>query len=169
MLAVVMSTIDSNSFIAATTFSFDLLGFRRAKANGNATRENRLRRNTLIGLWVSTALAALFALAFESIVEVWKEFGSVIMPALLAPVGFAFYSHKKQTRLSDSQGVMLILLPALVSTAWIAYRHLSAEGLYPFSEYPFLSEPIFPGLYLSLLLSVIFISNRNLKVSNSNA
>ncbi len=169
MLAVVMSTIDSNSFIAATTFSFDMLGLRRTKANGSATGENTLRRNTLIGLWLSTALAALFALAFESIVEVWKEFGSVIMPALLAPIGFAFYGNKTRAHLSDKQGVALILLPALVSTGWIAYRHLSAEGLYPFSEYPFLSEPIFPGLYLSLLLSAIFLGSKQSRVANANA
>lgn len=152
LLAVVMSTIDSNSFIAATTFSFDLLGARRGAA-GKA----RLRRNTLTGLWLSTLLAALFALAFESIVDVWKEFGSVIMPALLAPMLLSFCGKRRRRRLSDTQGVTLILLPALVSTSWIVYRHLGPDGVYPFSEYPFLAEPIFPGLYLSLLLSALYV------------
>ncbi len=155
LLAVVMSTIDSNSFIAATTFSFDLLGKRNAPNS-----EVSLRRNTLIGLWLSTGLAALFALAFESIVDVWKEFGSVIMPALLAPALFSFFQKDGQRRLSDNQGLALIVLPGLVSTSWIVYRHLGVSGLYPFNEYSFLAEPIFPGLYLSALLSVIFLKTR---------
>ncbi len=150
--AVVMSTIDSNSFIAATTFSFDIL-----KSRKSATDNSALRRNTLIGLWLSTGLAALFALAFESIVDVWKEFGSVIMPALLSPILFSFLLKDRRFKLSDNQGMVLIVLPALVSISWILYRHLSPTGAYPFPEYPFFTEPILPGLYLSALLSASFL------------
>ncbi len=167
LLAVVMSTIDSNSFIAATTYSFDLL--RASKNSQNELSESSLKRNTLIGLWLSTGLAALFALAFESIVDVWKEFGSVIMPALLAPALFAFFQkedHKKKRQsLSDTQGLTLIILPALVSISWIVFAHLGENGSYPFGDYPFLSEPIFPGLYLSALLSVFFL-RMNTKKNN---
>ena len=152
MLSVMMSTIDSNSFLAATTFSYDFI--LRLKKNPLPPDENALRRWTIIGLALSTALALVFALVFDSIVEVWREFGSVGIPALLAPLLIAFFAKKPRNQLSDSQGLVLIALPALVSAAWVLYRHLGPTGAYPFADYPFLSEPIFPGLYVSLALVV---------------
>ncbi|MFQ5607745.1 MAG: hypothetical protein ACE5GA_07340, partial [Candidatus Zixiibacteriota bacterium] len=150
MLAVVMSTIDSNSFLAATTFSHDLV--LPALDSTGKQNTHTLRRWTIIGLALSTALALSFALVFDSIVEVWREFGSVIMPALLIPLLIAFRARRTSGQLSDREGLALIITPALVSTLWILYRHLGPSGEYPFSEYPFLAEPILPGLYMSAAL-----------------
>ncbi|MBN4076450.1 sodium:solute symporter family protein [Gemmatimonas aurantiaca] len=150
LLAVVMSTIDSYSFIAAVTFSYDIaLPLMKRKVGG-------LRVYTLIGLILSTAIALMFSLLFESIIEVWREFGSVIISALLFPLLWAFLSDERRAKLSDSAGLIWIVLPALTSVGWIAYRHLNEARTYPFSEYPFLAEPVFPGLYLSLLLFLMF-------------
>lgn len=160
LLSVMMSTIDSNSFLAATTFSHDII--LRLKKKSALSEENELRRWTMIGLALSTALALIFALVFDSIVDVWREFGSVGIPALLAPALIAFLAKKPHHRLNDKQGLLLITLPACVSIAWIVYRHLGPTGAYPFADYPFLSEPIFPGLYVSLALwvSIRFINTR---------
>ncbi len=161
MLSVMMSTIDSNSFLAATTFSYDFI--LRLKKDTSKPDEHALRRWTIIGLALSTALALLLALVFDSIVEVWREFGSVGIPALLAPLLIAFFAKKPRSQLSDKQGLILITLPALVSATWIIYHHLGPTGAYPFADYPFLSEPIFPGLYVSLALwiSIRFMNTRN--------
>lgn len=146
LLAVVMSTIDSYSFLAAVTFSYDIaLPLLKKKAEG-------LRAYTLLGLILSTTVALVLSLAFDSIIEVWREFGSVIVSALLFPLLWAFLSDQRRASLSDRAGLLWIALPASVSIGWIVYRHTDVNGAYPFSEYSFLAEPVFPGLYLSLMI-----------------
>lgn len=150
LLAVVMSTIDSYSFLAAVTFSYDIaLPLLKQKVD-------RLRAYTLFGLVLSTAVALLFSLVFESIIEVWREFGSVIVSALLLPLLWAFLSDQRRAKISDSAGLIWIIAPTILSTGWIAYRHIHESGAYPFSEFPFLAEPVFPGLYLSFALFLVF-------------
>lgn len=151
LLAVVMSTIDSYSFVAATTFSHDIVKHIRRWSHLS------LRTLTLIGLALSTAVAFSFSLAFESIVTVWREFGSVLMPALLAPLLIAYTNHRR-LKISDRQGLALTVIPGAVSLTWILYKYLGATGDYPFAAYPFLGEPIFPGLYVSALMALWYWS-----------
>lgn len=162
LLAIVMSTIDSYSFIAATTFSFDFIQPLKRFANKPSFN---IHRYTLIGLALSSAIALSLSLAFESIVTVWREFGSVLMPALLAPLVYAFWRNKEVQALGDRQGVWLMILPGVVSLSWILYRHLGPTGEYPFSDEPFLAEPIFPGLYVSVALVIIFELSKKMKAS----
>jgi SSS family solute:Na+ symporter len=150
LLAVVMSTIDSYTFLAAVTFSYDIaLPALKKKVEG-------LRAYTLLGLTLSTVIALVFSLLFDSIIEVWREFGSVIVSALLFPMLWAFLSDSRRRLVSDTGGVFWITLPALTAIGWIAYRHIHASAAYPFSEYPFLAEPVFPGLYLSFCMLIVF-------------
>ena len=79
ILATVMSTVDSYSFLAATTFGNDIL--RRS----GLIAKDQITRYTRIGLVLTTLLAVLMALFFRSVVDIWYVFGSVGTPALLLP------------------------------------------------------------------------------------
>ena len=141
LLATVMSTIDSYSFIAATTFSRDIVG--RYK---NLT-DSQILKYTRLGLLVSSALAVLWALFFRSVIDIWHAFGSIGTPALLVPVFFSFVGRR---RLSASQAFTMIVTSGLLSFAWYCSKYWGDSG-----DYWFHLEPIFPGLTVSILLFIV--------------
>ncbi len=145
MLVTVMSTVDSYSFIAASTFSNDLV--RRIRPFS----EVQITRVTRIGLAVSTLLALAVGLFFKSAVEIWYVFGSVGAPALVLPVVSSFVGGRR----FDGRGAMLsIVLSGSVSLIWYLSGYWSGVG------YWLGIEPILPGLALSLLLYLLLARHR---------
>jgi solute:Na+ symporter, SSS family len=144
LLSTVMSTVDSNSFVAASTFGNDIMP-HIFKTNGK-----RVKQFTRIGLILSTAIAVLFAVFFRSAVDIWHAFGSVGTPALLIPV---FTSFVGKRRLPSNYALISILGCGLLSAIWYISKYLSPDENFWFSL-----EPIFPGLILSLLIFILFSS-----------
>jgi len=142
ILATVMSTVDSYSFLAATTFGNDIL--RRF----GLIREEQINRYTRLGLVITMVLAISLALFFKSVVEIWYVFGSIGTPALLVPVLVAFLGKQKP---AGWVALVSIGLGGGVSLIWWLSRYLSVSG-----EYWFGIEPIFPGLAVSLLWWLVF-------------
>jgi len=140
LLATVMSTIDSYSFLAASTFSRDII-WRIFKVS-----ENRITYYTRIGLVLSAGIALTAALFFESVVDIWHDFGSVGTPALLVPLFFAFNGRRKMRSLT---AFWSIITAGLVSFVWLMSGKLSADGVYWLGL-----EPIFPGLFISILFYI---------------
>ncbi|MBK7142155.1 MAG: sodium:solute symporter family protein [bacterium] len=140
MLVTVMSTVDSYSFIAASTFSNDLL--RRIRPFDEA----KITRMTRIGLGVSTLLALAVGLFFRSAVDIWYAFGSIGAPALVVPVVSSFVGKR---RFSGRSAMLSILLSGALSLVW--YLSSYWQG----GEYWLGIEPILPGLGLSLILYLL--------------
>ena len=142
MLATVMSTVDSNSFVAASTFSRDIV---MQIFNIN---ENETTKYTRIGLIVTALLAIVPLFFFQSVIEIWKFFGSVGTPALLVPVFFSFVGNR---RLPARTAFISIVVSALISLVWYLSPNATSDGSYWFSV-----QPIFPGLIFSILLYLFF-------------
>ena len=141
LLATVMSTVDSYTFLAATTFSNDIVP-RLRRAAGGITRWTRW------GLLLSAGLAVGMALFFRSVVDIWHALGSIGTPALLVPVFTAFVGKRRMT---PAAALGSIVSSALLSAAWYASKRPFPEGE------PWLGlEPVFPGLALSIVLYLIF-------------
>ncbi|MCK4573850.1 MAG: hypothetical protein KAU36_05740, partial [candidate division Zixibacteria bacterium] len=142
LLATVMSTIDSYSFLAASTFSRDIW-MRLVK-----TAENKITYITRIGLLVTTVLAVVLALFFESVVDIWHMFGSVGTPALLIPVFTSFVGTR---RLPPRYAFGSILSAGAVARVWYLSQYFTADGAYWLNL-----EPIFPGLAVSVATFLLF-------------
>ncbi|MEA3296699.1 MAG: sodium:solute symporter family protein [candidate division Zixibacteria bacterium] len=141
LLSTVMSTVDSYSFLAASTFGNDI-----------APRIARIPESMIIpltrfGLVISTLLAVALALFFRSVVDIWHALGSIGTPALLVPVFFSFVG---KWRLPGHAAFISIVTSALISGIWYFSRYFSSEGNYWFDI-----EPIFPGLLWSIILFVL--------------
>jgi SSS family solute:Na+ symporter len=121
LLATVMSTIDSYSFVAASTFGQDVM----CRLLGGS--QDRVMYYTRIGLLISTVLAVLFAVFFRSAIEIWYAFGSVGTPALLVPVFFAFVGRK---RLSPSAALWSIAISGTLSLMWYLSQYVTVSGDY---------------------------------------
>lgn len=131
LFAIVMSTLDSYLFLAASTFGHDF---------SRASTEVLDRRMIRIGLAVSAVLAVAGALIFTSAIEIWHHVGSVLTSSLLVPVVGVHLSAA--ARLSGKGAVAAMCLAALTSICWIIAGN---NGAYPFGI-----EPMFPALGVSL-------------------
>ncbi len=142
LLATIMSTVDSYSFLAASTFGNDIMP--RIIRIG----ESAVTVWTRVGLVISTVLAVALALFFRSVVDIWYVFGSIGTPALLVPVFTSFVGRR---RLPPRAALVSVALSGLISFVWYLSQFFNAEGAFWLGL-----EPIFPGLALSVLLFILF-------------
>jgi SSS family solute:Na+ symporter len=137
MLAVVMSTLDSYSFIGASTL-----------ANLLARETTETSRAAVVRLRYGLAGTAVWcvALAFlsDSVVELWHDLGSIGTPALLLPMLGALYEPLRIRR-SWIEG--WIVLPAVAASLWLFAK--------PPEGYWLGIEPIYAGLAVSLLVRAV--------------
>ena len=112
MLATVMSTVDSYAFVAAVTLGRDLwwrlVGGDEEKVVPAATR---------VGLFVTALLSIGVALTYKSVIDVWKDFGSVITPALLVPTLTALFPR---FRMRPAFALAALVGAATTGGAWLA-------------------------------------------------
>ncbi len=135
MLVTVMSTIDSYSFLAASTFGRDI-AWRLF-----GVPENRTTFYTRVGLVLCAVISIAAALFFQSVIEVWHHVGSVGTPALLIPVLAAFL---KKGSMSPKAAFWSVILSGGVSLIWLLSAYIDPDGTYWLGL-----EPIFPGLAVS--------------------
>jgi SSS family solute:Na+ symporter len=150
LIATVMSTIDSYSFLAASTFSRDII-WRMFGIS-----ENRITFWTRIGLFISAVLAVVVALWFESVIDIWHDFGSVATPALLVPLFFAFVGKR---RMSGNIAFASIIVSGGLSLIWLILCNSQADG-----EYLYNIPPIVPGLISSILF--FLLGSKRLDISD---
>lgn len=141
LMATIMSTIDSYSFLAASTFGRDIV-WRIIKVP-----EKDITYFTRLGLLLSAAIALMAALYFKSVVDIWHDFGSVGTPALLIPLFFAFNGKR---RMPPRVAFWAVLLSGTLSLVWLLSRYINIDGSYWLGL-----EPIFPGLVVSILFYLI--------------
>lgn len=140
LLATIMSTVDSYSFLAASTFGRDII-WRLGRIP-----DREITLYTRIGLFISAAIALILALYFESVIDIWHDFGSVATPALLVPLFFAFNGRR---RMPPATALACILSSGGISLLWLLSEHWTVSGGYCLGI-----GPIFPGLAVSVLFQV---------------
>jgi SSS family solute:Na+ symporter len=140
MIATVMSTIDSYGFIAATTIGRDVMWRLRGVAS-----EERLTRDSQLGLWIAAAFATGLAITEQSVIDLWHDLGSITTPTLLLPVATAML---RRGRLGSRATLVAMILPFALSLAWVIERR-TAHGAPPL---PWSIEPIYAGLLASLIV-----------------
>lgn len=152
LLATIMSTVDSYSFLAASTFGRDIV-WRLFKIP-----DDRITYFTRIGLILSALIALCMALFFESVIDIWHDYGSVATPALLIPVFFAFVGKRK---LKAGMALICIVLSGLLSLCWLIIGKSTGGGY-------FLGiAPVFPGFVFSLIFYLAASTRKRIEISKS--
>ncbi len=139
LLATVMSTLDSYTFLAAVTLGRDVIGRWRGRL------EDRLAdRWVKYSLVIVAVLTIILAAWKESAVDLWVALGSIGVPALLIPVVSSFW---QRSVMSPRGARIAIPGAAAVSLAWTLIP-LSGNVSAPLLGV----EPLYPGLLFSLAL-----------------
>lgn len=142
LLATIMSTIDSYAFLAAMTVGRDILWRLRDGIN-----QDRISFYTRIGL-IFTAIVSIFiAWSAKSVITIWKEIGSIGTPALLVPLAFSFSDKWK---LRPRAALLTIVSGSIVSGVWALSKAFGETDNYWLNI-----EPIFPGLFITLIILVV--------------
>jgi SSS family solute:Na+ symporter len=137
LLATVISTIDSYSFLSAITFGRDIV-WRLRGGRGDSNRYTRM------GLLVTGVISVALALWRGSVIGLWHDLGSVGTPTLLFPVALGF----TRRQLAPAWALAAMLAGGGLSLAWLIAGRLG-EG------YPLGLWPIYPGLIVSGILAGI--------------
>jgi len=146
LIATVMSTIDSFTFLGAMNLAHDLYKkIFRPKA-----KEKQVIKATKIGIVITMAFALLIALYSESLIGMWYTIGTIGISALLVPIliGF-FYKGKK----SGTAAFGSMIAGSFTSTAWLVHGWLNMYEGWP--GYILGIEPLYPGLVVSLIAFII--------------
>ena len=151
MFATVMSTVNAYALIAASTFGNDLVPRLFPKAIG------RIDRYTRWGLTISTVIAIVFAIYFDSVIEIWYAYGTVGAPALLIPVVSTFVGNR---RLPPRWAFWSIVVSGSLALSWYLSGRLTG-GAYWLGV-----EPIYPGLVCSIIMFLIFARKKPVPVAS---
>jgi len=134
LFATVLSTLDSNLFTLATTFARDLWPRRGSERLSVEFR-------TRVGLILGAAGASAVAAFSDSVVSLWKIFGSVSAATLLVPILSTYYGPLRMS----SRGVCVLMVSsAIITLGWFAAGRIMG-GV------PFGIEPLFVGLGCALV------------------
>ncbi len=136
MLATVMSSVVSYSFLAASTFGHDITARLREPEDSRGAIDR-----TRLGLTVVTILACILAYSVRSVVQLWYLLGSAFIPGLLPALWTAYFTDLK---IPGWMTACVMLAATLLSGVWIASGVISGGLSEP--TYPWNVPPIYPGL-----------------------
>jgi solute:Na+ symporter, SSS family len=141
MLATIMSSLSSLTFIGASTIGNDLVG-RLLLAEKSDIRGAAVTLWTKIGLVITALFAVALAFWIPSVVKLWYVIGTAIIPGLLVPLIATYF---KRLNIAAPFAFSAMVLGWGLSTVWLVWGQMNG-GRYPFSI-----EPMYPGLAVSLV------------------
>ena len=146
LLATLMSTVDSLGFISAMTFGRDILWrIKSPEAQHPEPKNQGATHYTQSGLVVVGFLAVLLAFSIPSVIKLWFTIGTIIIPGLLVPFLITFTSIQIQSRFTS----FYLILPPAASAIWLVGGSISSHSI-------FTLEAFYPGVFLSIILTIIF-------------
>ena len=144
IFAIIMSTIDSLSFISAITFGRDIVWRLKQKPYDNEKIIPYIKTGLIFISIISLTLAYLI----PSVVSLLFTLGSIIIPSLILP--FIISLIVKDFNIPEKFSIQWILIPLFISFFWLLLSN--TQGLI-FTEI----EPFYPGMVSSFLYYFIII------------
>jgi solute:Na+ symporter, SSS family len=161
VLATIMSTIDSFTFLGAMNIGHDIY----KKIINKKANDEKVIKVTKIGVVITAGFGLILALFFKSLVFMWYTIGTVGISVMLVPVlGGFFYKGRK----SSLAAFVSMILAATTSITWLVIGWINMYEGWP--TYWFNIEPLYPGLIISLLAYIIitiFDKNKRLTIETA--
>jgi len=147
LIATIMSTVDSFTFLGAMNISHDLY---KNIFKPNAT-DKQVMNATKIGIFITAGFAIILALFFKSIVTMWYTIGTIGISALIVPILFGFFYKGKKSPIA---AVSSMIFGSGTSLSWLIYGYLNLDQ-WGWPQYMAGIEPLYPGLLVSLLVFIV--------------
>jgi len=145
LLAVIMSTIDSFTFLSAITFGRDIVW--RIK---NKNPSKHINYYIKIGLILTGIISIVLAILLPSVIKLWYVIGSLCIPPMLLPLITGYYDKFRINKIQTLWVMIVSLTTSALSFTWGQFHQINNYPAYPYNI-----EPFFPGIVLSLVLYLI--------------
>ena len=144
MLATIMSSLESLTFISAVTIGKDIL-HRLLPDRRTPDPHKRILKYSQIGILITALISIAIALFIPSVITIWYDLGTVFVPGLLIPLVTSYYP-----RIRAPNGYVFLSMTSgwMTSLVWLASGLVHSGILAP--AYPFGIQPMYPGLAISL-------------------
>lgn len=146
LLAIIMSTIDSFTFLSAMTFGNDIMPHFSCKKN-----QDHIIKRTRAGLLLTALIAIGLCILFPSVVRLWYVIGSIFIPPMLLPLLSAYFPA---IRISNSNTTIAMAVSFVISLLWLIKGQLNSADGWP--QYPLGLEPFIPGVLASIIIFGFF-------------
>jgi SSS family solute:Na+ symporter len=144
ILAAIMSSLESLTFISAVTIGKDIL----SRFFGDSVESDKGNKNILtysrIGIFVTAIISIAISLLLPSVIQIWYDLGSVFVPGLLIPL---ITSYFPKLHVGSKYIFLSMTFGWLTSLLWLISGFL--HGGTATSAYIFGIQPMYPGLFLS--------------------
>lgn len=147
LMATIMSTLDSNSLLAAVTFGRDIAWRNRKHVNVTTA--------TQIGLGLTLLFSILLLSFVPSVVKIWYLMGSLIIPGLLLPLLAVFY---KRLQIPRKATIAAMLTAFSAAFLWMITGILRSSLFDPL--FLLNIQPFFIGLSASLTIYGLQLSKK---------
>lgn len=144
LFATILSTLNSFLFLSATTFSRDFVYKLKKEVD-----DNNLIKYTRIGLIVSSIISIILAYKFSSVVEIWYNIGSIIIPGIVLLV---ISAYSKALRITNKYALIESIFAITASLIWLLIRPLFAM-VQIISEI----EPMIVGMLIAVTIHLLGI------------
>ena len=147
LIATVMSTVDSFTFLGAMNISHDLYKniFKQKASN------KQVINATKIGIIITIGFAVILALFFDSIVAMWYTIGTIGISALIIPILFGFFYKGKKSPIASVSSMFAGSGTALF---WFINGYLNLDP-WGWPQYIGGIEPMYPGLLCAFIVFVL--------------
>ena len=148
LLATILSSLDSYSFISAITIGYDIFPklFKVRAVNSVAM--------VRLGLLITGIIGIIMAIILPSAIQLIYKTASIVVPGLLA---ILIISYTKKYTLESAKAAMIIVVSFGFSFIWLILNLESFNFYYPLKEALHNIEPMFPGFLISIILTLLFI------------
>ena len=143
LFAIIMSTIDSMSFVNAITFGRDIVWRSRPK-EAKKNPVYLIRR----GLIAVSILSILLSITIPSVVKLFYTLGSIVIPGLIIP--FINALTRKNHAINRNFSLLWLCIPVTVSLIWYILDRFSIELISNL-------EPFYPGILTSMIFYIALI------------
>jgi len=149
LIATVMSTVDSFTFLGAMNISHDLY---KNIFKPDATEKQTINA-TKVGIIITVGFAIILALYFDSIVTMWYTIGTIGISALIVPILVGFFYKGKKSPLAS---IISMISGSGTSLLWLISGYINLDQ-WGWPQYIGGIEPLYPGLFISFI--VFFLVN----------
>lgn len=154
LLATVMSTLESYSFLSAITLGKDILQkinpkILQFKSNEKNTDTEKIIKFSFI---ITIVLSVILAVFVPSVINLMYNIASLSFPGLFLPILLTY----SKIKLSENQAILLIILPVIASSIIMLLKYYQN----PYFEN---IEAMIVGLSVSIILFLIIQINKKSK------
>lgn len=155
MLATIMSSLESLTFISAVTIGKDII-FRMFH-RGESVEESgpKIVRYSQIGIFLTAVISIAISLLIPSVIQIWYDLGTVFIPGLLIPLVTSYFPR---LRIESKYIFLSMMFGWTVSLTWLLAGIVGNGTINP--QYPLHVQPMYPGLLLSVIFYAIGLSRR---------